>query len=507
MAPSGTFVPLASGALDLPSSQTSKPSIRRLSLAQSKSKNLPIMTFEEVQERVQKGDILIIFGNKVYNLTKWVKFHPGGDLAIIHMNGKDATDVILAYHPEWAIEKKMPHFCIAELDTTSIVSDTPAAIRSKKISTSYRQLDAKIRQMGLYQTDFTFYMKEGIKFLIIWVAALSLAMLYPSSVVAVTASALLFGLLWHQGAFVAHDAGHTGITHDAWTDTVFGISIANFLGGLSLGWWKKNHNVHHIITNHPEHDPDIQHLPFVAVSVRFMESLYSTYYKARLDFDNVAKIFVPLQHRLFYIVLCFGRFNLYANSFAFLANRGKVPHRWFEIAGITFFWSWYAGILLRGLPSWWMIALHVLVSHMSTVILHVQITLSHFGMDTSEPRFDETYAELALRTTMDVDCSTWMDWFHGGLQFQVEHHLFPRVPRHNLRKTRPLVLEFCKEHDLPFVSFDFLTGNHFVINRLEEVAKEVKAAVAAGSIPEPSRDRVEEARPLTSTSAAALKMR
>lgn len=48
-----------------------------------------------------------------------------------------------------------------------------------------------------------------------------------------------------------------------------------------------------------------------------------------------------------------------------------------------------------------------------------------------------------------------MDWFHGGLQFQIEHHLFPRVPRRNLRRIAPAVKKFCKKHDLPYRSADF----------------------------------------------------
>jgi delta8-fatty-acid desaturase len=73
-------------------------------------------------------------------------------------------------------------------------------------------------------------------------------------------SALFLGLMWHQLVFTAHDAGHMGITHDPVMDTTIGIIIADFIGGLSIGWWKKNHNVHHIVTNHPEHDPDIQRI-------------------------------------------------------------------------------------------------------------------------------------------------------------------------------------------------------------------------------------------------------
>ncbi|KAI8849911.1 fatty acid desaturase, partial [Chytridium lagenaria] len=241
-----------------------------------------------------------------------------------------------------------------------------------------------------------------------------------------------------------------------------------------LGWWKSNHNVHHIVTNDPEHDPDIQHMPFIAVSVRFMENLYSTYYRRTLDFDSVAKFFIPFQHRLFTCSCVSADSTSTPTVSPSSQNVVASPHRWFELTGIAFFWCWYAGVLLRSLyPSWSMIFLHIMVAHVSTVFLHVQITLSHFGMDTSPPREGETYAELALRTTMDVECPEWFDWFHGGLQFQVEHHLFPRVPRHNLRKIRGLVVEFARDNGLEFHTYGFVKGNALVFSVLQDVAGQV----------------------------------
>ncbi|KAI9347782.1 fatty acid desaturase-domain-containing protein [Zopfochytrium polystomum] len=438
----------------------------------------PTMTKAEIARRISEhGETLIIFNAKVYNLTKWKAFHPGGEIAIAHMNGRDSTDAILAYHPDWVIEKKMPHLCIADL------APADALALQSKLSTSYRQLDAKLRTMGLYNTDYSFYLREAIKFLAIWAAAIYIAVAYREYFFGVLGSAVLCAILWQQGAFVAHDAGHSGITHDNWTDTVLGICLADFMGGLSIGWWKKNHNVHHIVTNHPEHDPDIQHLPFFAVTPRFAENLFSSYYNMTLEFDGVAKTFVPLQHRLFYIILAFGRFNLYVNSWAYLTGMSgsskvdpKVPNRLLEMSGLVFFATWY-GLLLAQLPHWSFVLVHILVAHLLTFLLHVQITLSHFGMDTTVVE-DENFAAMALRTTMDVDCPRWLDWLHGGLQFQIEHHLFPRLPRHNLRKARPLVEAFAKEHGLPFHIYTFTKGNLDLLKHLEGVGQVVKRTFA-----------------------------
>ncbi|KAJ3030446.1 UNVERIFIED_CONTAM: hypothetical protein HDU68_009002 [Siphonaria sp. JEL0065] len=438
--------------------------------AQKSPRASAVFTMKDIQEQVAAGEVIIVFHEKVYNLTKWVKYHPGGDLAVMHMNGRDATDAIIAYHPEWVLDKKLPHFCVGELAQTE---RTP----STKISMAYRQLDDRIRKAGLYQTNYNFYIRELLKFGALWISAIYLILKFPN-IYGVLASALVCATLWWQAAFVAHDAGHSGITHDGWTDTVMGICLGNFLGGVSLGWWKKNHNVHHIVTNHPEHDPDIQHMPFLAVTSRLMNNLYSTYYKRVMEFDAVAKVMLPIQHYTFYILLAFGRFNLYVNSVAHLTSKDRVPHRSLELVGIAFFWTWYLTLLstLRATPG--LIITHILVSHMFTVLLHVQITLSHFGMPTDVVE-NESFAEMALRTSMDVDCPRWFDWFHGGLQFQVVHHMFPRVPRHNLRVVRPWVMEFAKENGLVYHNYKFIKGNRIVLKCLKQVAGEVAASLKA----------------------------
>jgi hypothetical protein len=108
----------------------------------------------------------------------------------------------------------------------------------------------------------------------------------------------------------------------------------------------------------------------------------------------------------------------------------------------------------------------VLMSHLSASILHLQINVSHYAMDTSFVECDEHFAAKALRTTMDVSCPPWLDFFHGGLQFQVIHHLFPRVPRHNLRKLKPLVVQFCKDTGLEYLEYGFIEGQMIVIAQL-----------------------------------------
>jgi delta8-fatty-acid desaturase len=343
----------------------------------------------------------------------------------------------------------------------------------------YRLLNEKIKAMGLYKCNYTAYMYELVRYSLLF-AMMLLCLRWGWY----GTSGLFLGLFWHQLVFTAHDAGHMGITHNFVADTVIGIVVADFIGGLSLGWWKRTHNVHHIVTNHPEHDPDNQHLPFFAVSPRFLQSIYSTYHERIMAFDEVAKILVPFQAYLYYPVLTMGRFNLYVQSWIFLLG-GLGPKkgpawwtRWLELAGQVFFWYWFGYVILyKTIPTGWGRFAFVMVSHMVTMPLHVQITLSHFAMSTSDLGPHESFPQKMLRTTMDVDCPQWLDFVHGGLQFQAVHHLYPRIPRHNLRTTQKLVMDFCTDVGIPYALYGFVDGNKEVIGRLSEVGRQ--AAILA----------------------------
>lgn len=343
----------------------------------------------------------------------------------------------------------------------------------------YRLLFDRLRAEGLFQCNYTSYLIELSRYSFLFSMFLILLKYgwYGTS-------GLFLGMLWHQLVFTVHDAGHMGITHNFTIDTVVGIMIADFIGGLSLGWWKRSHNVHHIVTNSPEHDPDIEHMPFFAVSHRFFDSLRSTYYDRIMTYDPFAKFTLRYQHYLYYPILLFGRFNLYRLSWEFLiVGQGpqKGPawwHRWFEITGQVFFWYWFGyKVVYQSIPTAAGRFAFVMVSHMITAMLHVQITLSHFAMSTADLGINESFPQKMLRTTMDVDCPEWLDFFHGGLQFQAIHHLFPRMPRHNLRRTQKLVQEFCREVEIPYALYGFVDGNKEVIGRLADVGRQ--AAILA----------------------------
>ena len=101
-----------------------------------------------------------------------------------------------------------------------------------------------------------------------------------------------------------------------------------------------------------------------------------------MAFDAVAKVLITVQHKLFYIIMALARFNLYANSYIFLAKTAFQPKRakggrwwwWAEIICIGFFYSWYLRVL-KGCGSWPTALGYLLISNVVPSPLHVQVNL------------------------------------------------------------------------------------------------------------------------------------
>lgn len=550
-----------------------------------------VLSRKQIADLIAQGKVIVIYKSNVLNLTSWMKYHPGGDKAVYHMVGRDATDEMLAYHSEetasvfsrWKIgtinyewhnmlppiqgaiykqesmaklslnndtlgkllESESPYVLGSDISSmTSVEPDAadsaplhPQYARSgyplgpvrpvvpqtveyvsvenkdllfpqvkdvvvdpkelmrqfddqltrrdlydlpaldyktqNDIRAKYNELHARVIKKGLYKCHYSDYVREIVK--------ISSLFLYSFSFLKLkyyVLSAIFIGMAWQQMTFIAHDAGHVSISHNYQIDNIFGMIIADWFGGLSLGWWKRNHNVHHLITNDPVHDPDIQHLPFFAVSTRLFGDVYSTYYEKVLWFDAIAKKMVPIQEFLYYPILAFGRFNLYRLSWTHLLLGQGPRHgsaawfRYFELAGLSFFFFWFFYLVVGSIDGGWNKFTYVMVSHVCTMLVHVQITLSHFAMSTSDLGVSESFPSRQLRTTMDVDCPQWLDFLHGGLQFQAIHHLFPRLPRHNLRRAQKDVIDFCKEVGLPYSIYGFGEGNEIVIGKLAEIGKQ-----------------------------------
>ena len=421
------------------------------------------ITCEELKEHNKPGDLWISIQGKVYNVSDWAKEHPGGDTILFNLAGQDVTDAFIAYHPGTAWQY------LGKLFTGFYLKD----FKVSEVSKDYRRMASEFSKLGLFEKK-----GHGALYSILIITTLLHLVVYgvlkSESVLVHLVCGMMLGALWIEGAYIGHDSGHYQIMSSRKCNDIAQILAGNCLTGISIAWWKWTHNAHHIACNSLDYDPDLQHIPVFAVSTKFFNSITSIFYGRELKFDPVARFLISYQHFTYYPVMVVGRVNLFIQTFLLLFSRGNVPNRALNIMGILVFWTWFP-LLVSCLPTWSERVMFVLASFTVTALQHIQFTLNHFSGDTYlGPPTSNDWFEKQAAGTLDISCSTRMDWFFGGLQFQLEHHLFPRLPRCQLRTISPTVKELCKKHNLPYRSLSFWEANLSTLRTLRTAALQAR---------------------------------
>ena len=421
------------------------------------------ITSEDLKSHNKPGDLWISIQGKVYDVSDWAKDHPGGALPLLSLAGQDVTDSFVAYHPGTAwqyLDKFFNGFYLEDYTVSEVSKD-------------YRRLVSEFSKMGLFEKKGHVALMTFCFIAVLFVASVW-GVLCSNSVWVHLISGGLMGSLWIQSGWLGHDSGHYQIMPTRKLNRFVQILTGNCLAGISIAWWKWNHNAHHISCNSLDFDPDLQHMPFFVVSSKFFNSITSCFYDRKLNFDGFARSLVSYQHLTFYPVMCFARINLFAQSFILLLSKRTVPYRVHEIMGLVVFWIWYP-LLVLCLPNWGEKIMFIVASFSVTGIQHVQFCLNHFSSNIYlGPPSGNDWCEKQTRGTLNIACPSWMDWFHGGLQFQIEHHLFPRLPRYQLRKVSPFVMELCKKHNLSYNIAPFWEANVLTLRTLRSAALQAR---------------------------------
>jgi fatty acid desaturase len=251
------------------------------------------------------------------------------------------------------------------------------------------------------------------------------------------AVAVFLAVMFTQVGFLGHDAGHRQISGSRRVSYILGVLLGNLGIGLSYGWWVDKHNRHHAHPNTEGADPDIamQVLAFTPAQARNSRGL------SRMLFRSQAYLFFPL--------LLGEAFSVHVASVRALASRDS-RRRPAEAALLAIHLAGYLAVVFLVLPPVKAVVFILVQQGLFGVYLGIAFAPNHKGMPILGAGDQSDFLSRQVLTSRNVRGGWLTDIALGGLNYQIEHHLFPSMPRPNLRRSQPLIREFCQQRGLPY---------------------------------------------------------
>ncbi len=340
---------------------------------------------------------------------------------------------------------------------------SPGIISTKKPQTpahtgsDFTELAALVRGSGLMRRRYGYYWTKLIAVPVVLTVAV-LAFIWIGDTWWQLFTAVGFAILFTQIAMLGHDAAHRQIfVSGRWNDWI-SLILGNLFVGMSYGWWRHKHTRHHANPNKVDVDPDID-LPVISFTPD----------QARAPRGPISQWLVAHQGLLFFPILLLEGLSLHASGVRRVASREKLERRWVEI-----------GLLTLRLAGFITLVFVVLSPGIAVVFLTVQLGVfgvymgmvfapNHKGMPLvpKEAKLDFLTRQVAMSRNVR---GTWaLDVAMGGLNYQIEHHLFPSMPRPHLRRAAPMIAAYCARHGVPYTVTGLLESYGIVIRYINRV--------------------------------------
>jgi fatty acid desaturase len=324
--------------------------------------------------------------------------------------------------------------------------------------TDYARLSRQVRQAGLMKRRTGQYAWRIAATAVLLVGGWTAFFLVGDSWWQLAVAAFL-AVIFTQIGFLGHDAGHRQISGSRRVSYVLGILLGNFGIGLSYGWWVGKHNRHHAHPNTEDADPDIE-IPVLA----FTRGQAS---RAR----GVARVLFRWQAYLFFPLLLLEALSLHVSSIRALAGRDG-RRQLAEIALLALHVAGYLTAIFLVLPPVKAIVFIVVQQGLFGLYLGVSFAPNHKGMPILAPDDKTDFLRRQVLTSRNVRGGWLTDLALGGLNYQVEHHLFPSMPRPNLRRSQPLISEFCRQQGVPYCETSLVGSYAQALRHLNAVGRQ-----------------------------------
>jgi fatty acid desaturase len=294
-----------------------------------------------------------------------------------------------------------------------------------------------VQAAGLLQREYVYYaLKIGLTFAAIAGAWVGFAFIGDSW--AQLGIAAVLGIFYTQILFISHQAAHRQIfrTNSAneWTAMIMGV----LFGGVSLAWWHNKHNTHHAKPNQVGKDPDID------------SSVVHFFAPASPVKNPVLRWLHQRQGNWFFPLLVVEALNLHVQSVQFLVTKPKVKRRWTELTFMAIRLGGYPALLFVLLPAGLAGAFLGVQLAVTGVYLGAMFAASHIGMLILPHDAKVDFFRRQVLTSRNVRGGRFINWLMGGLNLQIEHHLFPNIAGPNVHAVQPIVRRFCAQNDITY---------------------------------------------------------
>ena len=349
--------------------------------------------------------------------------------------------------------------------TSAVVQPGFRATRPKSedgaaVTSTYTALSRTVRDAGLLERAQGYYLWTlGVLTLALGGVVTGFVLLGDSWFQLLMAAAL--GLIFTQFAFVAHEASHRQVFASGPVNDRVGKILANAVVGISYSWWMNKHTRHHANPNRRGKDPDIN--PDVIVFLGD-DAAQATGIKAFIN---------RYQGWLFFPLLTLEGLNLHVTAFRSLISgdgvRADLRTRMTELAIITVRLATYAALIFWALPLGMAFAFLGVQLAVFGVYMGASFAPNHKGMAIIPEDSKIDFLSKQVLTSRNIRGGWFMNILMGGLNFQIEHHLFPSMPRPHLARARDIVREHCRNLGLPYTETSLAQSYAIVVRYLNEV--------------------------------------
>lgn len=343
--------------------------------------------------------------------------------------------------------------------TPTITSERPKSrvVKANPVVQSYSELLKSVKAAGLLERRVGFYVTVFSSLVLLMAATwFGFALIGDSWFQLLIAAAL--GVLCTQLSFLAHEAGHRQIFASRRANDWAARLLATSVAGMSYSWWEQKHGAHH---NHPNvisKDPDIMDSP---IAFHVEESVSRQ--------GRLSSFLTRKQGWFFFPLLLLVGLGLQIDSVKFVFRRAKVTHRWVELPILV--------VRLSILP---VLAFSFLPLGMAFAFLAVQLAVfgfymgasfapNHKGMPVLPANSRVDFLSRQVLTSRNISGGRFMDILLGGLNRQVEHHLFPDMARPQLHRATAIVRQYCDKHGIPFTETTLLQSYGIIVRYLNDV--------------------------------------